>query len=233
MPKSSSDKKENKSLRRTTQINVRTCCLVNPPSNSPPFQHFSPPSDYQTVPPPTPHNSSPPTPIAPLGFSPSELLTTLKTTPPPLTSPPLAPTKPLKQSSLLTINIEPVELIFSTPSTSPHPFFDSLKDLPPRTINPPHPPQPMFDSIKHLANHPSPVPEIMEMELPLPPLPPQLSPHSQPMCSNDILSPLTHEMFCEHHQRTQVIVNDLCDEMRVILNHIVERVATLTHQNFS
>nr|GEV24011.1 hypothetical protein [Tanacetum cinerariifolium] len=47
------------------RISVRAYCLVNPPSNSPPFQHFSPPSDYQMVPPSTPHDSSPPTPIAP------------------------------------------------------------------------------------------------------------------------------------------------------------------------
>nr|GEW60362.1 hypothetical protein [Tanacetum cinerariifolium] len=65
----------------------------------------------------------------------------------------------------------PVKLIFSTPPTSPHPFFDSLEDLLPRTTNTP-PPQPTFDSIKHLANQPSLVPDVMEP--PLPPLPPQL-----------------------------------------------------------
>ncbi|GKB76363.1 hypothetical protein Tco_0943258 [Tanacetum coccineum] len=180
MPKSSSNKKENKSLRRTARISVRACFLVNPTSNSLPFQHFSPLSEYQTVPPSTPHDSLPPTPIPPLGFSPSELLSTPKTTPLSLTSPPSAPTQPSKQSTPLPINIEPVELIFSTPPNSHHPFLESLEDLPPQTTNP-LPPQPTFDSIKRLANHPPPVPKVMEMKPPLPHLPSQLSPHSQPM----------------------------------------------------
>ncbi|GJS29100.1 zf-CCHC domain-containing protein [Tanacetum coccineum] len=141
----------NKSLRRTARISVRACCLVTPSSNSPPFQRFSPPSDYQTAPPSIPLDSPPTTPLAPPGFSPSELLATPKTTPPPLTTPPL---------------------------------------------------------------------------------PPQLPPFSQPMWSNDLLPPLTHETFCEHCQQTQVIVNDLRDEIRFILNHILERLTTLTHQNF-
>ncbi|GJQ96491.1 hypothetical protein Tco_0007630 [Tanacetum coccineum] len=180
------------------------------------------------VPPSTPNDSPPPTPIAPPGFSLSELLATPKTTRPPLTFLPLVPTQSSKQSSPLAINIEPVKLIFSTPPTSPHLFFDSLEDLPPRTTNPPHP-QPMFESIKCLTNHPPPIPKVTKME---PPLPPQISPHSQPMWSNDAFPLLTHEMFCEHCQRTQVIVNDVHDEMRFILNHILERLTTLTHQNF-
>ncbi|GJT71514.1 hypothetical protein Tco_1030800, partial [Tanacetum coccineum] len=129
------------------------------------------------------------TPLASQVFSPSELLTTPNTTPPPLTTPPLAPTQPSKQSSPLTINLDPIELIFSTPLTSPYPFFDSLEDLPPRTTNPPPPSQPTFNS-------------IMDMESPLPPLPPQLPPFSQPMWSIDILPLLTHKTFCEHCQRT-------------------------------
>ncbi|GJU88096.1 hypothetical protein Tco_1300519 [Tanacetum coccineum] len=151
MPKSSNDKKENKLLRRMAKISVRACCLINPPSNSPTFQHFSPLSDYQTTPPSTPLDSPPTTPLAPPSFSPSEFLTTPKTTPPPLTTPPPAPTQPSKQSSPLTINLEPVELISSTPPTSPHPFFDSVKDLSPRTANPP-PPQPTFDFIERLVS---------------------------------------------------------------------------------
>ncbi|GKF84435.1 hypothetical protein Tco_0249333 [Tanacetum coccineum] len=105
MPKSFNDKKENKSLKRTAKINIRACCLVNPTSNSPPFQRFSPPSDYQMAPPSTPLNSPPTIPLVLSGFSQSELLTTPKTTPPPLTTPPLAPTQPSKQSSSLTINL--------------------------------------------------------------------------------------------------------------------------------
>ncbi|GJY84564.1 hypothetical protein Tco_0497940 [Tanacetum coccineum] len=188
MPKLSSDKKENKSLRRTTRINVRACCFVNPSSNSPPFQRFSSPSDYQTAPPSIPLESLTHSPIAPPRFSPRQLLTTPKTTLPPLTSPPPEPSQPSKQSSPLAINIEPVELIFSTPLTSPHPFFDTLEDLAPRTVNPP-PPPPTFDTIERLANQPPPVPDVMEPTLPS--LPPQLSLLSQPMWSNNNLPPLT------------------------------------------
>ncbi|GKD68074.1 hypothetical protein Tco_1322164 [Tanacetum coccineum] len=130
---------------------------------------------------------SPPTSLmAPPGFSPTLLLTTPKTTLPPLTSPPPAPSEPSKQTSPLAINLEPVELIFST---SPHPFFDSLEDLPPRTTNPP-PPQPSFNSIKRSATQPPSFP------------------------------------------RMHVTVNDLRDEMRFILDHILERLTILTHQNF-
>ncbi|GJX15891.1 hypothetical protein Tco_0216723 [Tanacetum coccineum] len=157
MPKSTNDKKDNKSLKR---LSVRVCYFVNPPPSSPPYQWFSPPSDYQTTPPSTPLDSPPTTPIAPPGFSLGHLLTTPKTTPPPLTSLPLAPTQPYKQSSSLSINIEPVELIFSTPPTSPHPFFDSLEYLPPRAVNPP-PPQPTFDTIERLASQPPLVPDVM------------------------------------------------------------------------
>ncbi|GKG03264.1 hypothetical protein Tco_0310900 [Tanacetum coccineum] len=112
------------------------------------------------TPPFTPFESPPTTPIAPPGFSTGHLLTTPKTTPPPLTSPPPAPTQPSKQSSLLSIDIEPVELIFFTPPTYPYPFFDSLEYLLPRTFNPP-PPQPTFDTIERLASQPPPVPDVM------------------------------------------------------------------------
>ncbi|GJV37004.1 hypothetical protein Tco_1409481 [Tanacetum coccineum] len=93
------------------------------------------------------------------------LLTTPKSTPPPLTSPPLAPTQPSKQSSPLSIKIEHVELIFSTPTTSLHLFFNSLDDLPPRTTNPP-PPQSSFDFIEHLANQQPLVLDVVEPTLP-------------------------------------------------------------------
>nr|GEY52621.1 hypothetical protein [Tanacetum cinerariifolium]GEY53366.1 hypothetical protein [Tanacetum cinerariifolium] len=145
MPESTYDKKDNKSLKRPTRSSVRTCCFANPPPTSSPYQRFSPPSDYQTTPPSTPLESPPTTPIGPQGFSRCEFLTTPNTTLLPLTSPPPTPTQPSKQFSSLTVNIEPVELIFSTPPTSHHPFFDSLEDLPPHTIN--HPPsQPTFDT---------------------------------------------------------------------------------------
>nr|GEV47222.1 hypothetical protein [Tanacetum cinerariifolium] len=144
MAKPTYDKKDNKSLKRTTQSSVRTCCFVNPPPTSPPYQRFSPLSDYQMTPPSTPLESPPTTPIAPQGFSRCKLLTTPNTTPHPLTSPPPTPTQPSKQFSSVTLNIEPIELIFSTPPISHHPFFDFLEDLPPHTINP-LPSQPTFD----------------------------------------------------------------------------------------
>nr|GEX93696.1 hypothetical protein [Tanacetum cinerariifolium] len=137
MRKSTYDKKDNKSLKRKTQISVRTSCFVKSPPTFPPYQCFSPPSDYQTTPPSTPLELPPTTPIAPHGFSRCELLTTPTTTPLTLTSPPPTPTQPSKQFSSFALNIEPIELTFSTPPTSNHHFFDSLEDLPPHTINPP------------------------------------------------------------------------------------------------
>ncbi|GJW87546.1 copia protein [Tanacetum coccineum] len=62
-------------------------------------------------------------------------------------------------------DLNPTELLFSTPPTSPQTLFDTLEDLPPTTTNPP-PPRPSFDSIKRLANEP---PPILAMESPLPP----------------------------------------------------------------
>ncbi|GKD39601.1 hypothetical protein Tco_1259808 [Tanacetum coccineum] len=111
-------------------------------------------------------------PIISLGISPIKVLLTPKSTPPPLTSPPLAPTQPSKHSSLLAIRLDPTELLFFIPPSSPQAFFDSLEDLPPKSINPP-PPRPSFDSIECLANEP---PPLLTMEPPLPPLPTQLPP---------------------------------------------------------
>ncbi|GJZ66157.1 reverse transcriptase domain-containing protein [Tanacetum coccineum] len=121
-------------------------CFVNPCPATPPYQSLSPLTDYQTAPPSTLNVSPPLSPITSPGISPRKLLTTPKSSPPPLTSHLPAPPQPSKHSSHLAINLDLVELIFSTPPTSPHAFFDSLKDLPPRTINPP-PPRPSFKSI--------------------------------------------------------------------------------------
>ncbi|GJV80175.1 hypothetical protein Tco_1516045 [Tanacetum coccineum] len=142
MTKTYSERKSNKTQRRTDRISVRPCYLINATlsNNSSPLRTFSPPSDYIVAPPSTPIESPPITPLAPQTFSSSELLTTLKTTPPPL-----APTQPSKQSSPLAINLEPLELVFTTPPTSPYSYFDSLEDLPPRSTNPP--PLPSFESI--------------------------------------------------------------------------------------
>ncbi|GJW16038.1 hypothetical protein Tco_0020171 [Tanacetum coccineum] len=170
-----------------------------------------------------PADKAPPlSPITSPGISASHLLTTHKTTPPTLTSSPPAPSQPSKQSSPLAINLDPVELMFLTPPTSPYPFFDSLEDLPPRTTNPP-PSQPSFNTIERLANQPRPLPA---MEPPLPPMPPHLS----PLGPKNPFPLLTHEMFCDHCQRTQVIVNDLREEMRFILNHILECLDVLSYK---
>nr|GEW57944.1 hypothetical protein [Tanacetum cinerariifolium] len=124
---------------------------------------------------------------------------------------------------MVAINLDPIELIFYTPSTSPHSFFNSLEDLPPRTSNP-LPPQPSFDTIRRLANQPPPLPV---MEPPLPPLLLQLP----PLGPNNPFLLLTQEMFGDHYQCMQVIVNNLRDEMRFILNHILERPDVLSHKN--
>ncbi|GJS38257.1 hypothetical protein Tco_0563300 [Tanacetum coccineum] len=151
MPKSNKDKSSTTNFKRTARISVRACCFVNPRLVSPPYQPLSPPTDYQTDPSSTPNVSPPLSPITSPGISLRKLLTTPKSTPPPLTLPPPAPTQPSKTSSPLAINLDPVEIIFLTPPTSPHSFFDSLEDLPPRTTNP-LPPRPSFESIERLAN---------------------------------------------------------------------------------
>nr|GEY44501.1 hypothetical protein [Tanacetum cinerariifolium] len=158
MPKSNNDKKNTNAFKRTARISVRACCFVKNSSSSPPCEHLSPLTDYHSAPPTTPIESPPPSPIAPPGFSLDHLLSTPKLTPPPLTAHPPSPSQPSKHNSPLAINLEPVELIFSTPPTLPHPFFDSLEDLPRRTTNPP-PPQPTFESIELLAKQPPPIPE--------------------------------------------------------------------------
>ncbi|GJY23908.1 hypothetical protein Tco_0397566 [Tanacetum coccineum] len=168
MPKSNKEKKLASNIKRTARISVRPCCFSNPRPSSPPYQALSPPTNYQTAPSSSPNVSPPLSPITTPGISPSKLLLTPKSSLPPLNYPPPAPTQPSKHSSSVTINLDPVELIFSTPPTSPHAFFDSLEDLPPITTNPP-PPRPSFESIESLANQPPPLPA---MEPPLPPFPP-------------------------------------------------------------
>ncbi|GJS55465.1 hypothetical protein Tco_0628827, partial [Tanacetum coccineum] len=153
---------------------------------------------------------------------------TPKSAHPLLSSPPPTPTQPSKLTSPLAINLDPIELLFSTPPTSPQAFLNSLKDLPPATTNPP-PPRPSFDTIEHLANEPPPIPPIdssfpsptPNMEPPIPPFPPQCSPNLPSnvpplprLGHNNSFPMLTHEMFCEHCQRTQVIVDNFQGEVR-------------------
>nr|GEU88817.1 hypothetical protein [Tanacetum cinerariifolium] len=154
-------------------------------------------------------------------------------------------TQPSKHSSPLAINLDPIEVLFSTPPTSPQTLFDTLEDLPPTTTNPLSP-RPSFDSIKGLANEPSPIPAmepppllILTMKPPLPPLPPQLLtfslnppsnfPPLPPLGPNNPFPLLTREIFCEHCQRTQVAVDNLRDEMRFILNNILDRLNVLAY----
>ncbi|GJR10717.1 hypothetical protein Tco_0793369 [Tanacetum coccineum] len=206
--------KDNKlNLKRTARISVRPCCFNNPRTSSPPYQPLSPPTNYVLTPPPTSPTSIPPLlPIISLATSNSNLLLTLKSTPPPLTSPPLAPTQPSKLTSLLAINLDPIELLFSTPPTSPQAFLYSFKELPPSITNPPLP-RPSFDTIERIANNPPPIPPIdlsfpsptLDMEPPLLPFPPHLSPNLPsinpplpPLGPNNPFPMLTHEMYYEH-----------------------------------
>nr|GEV52743.1 hypothetical protein [Tanacetum cinerariifolium] len=163
MPK---EKKLN--LKCTTRISVRPYCFSNPRPVSPPYHPLSQPTDYQSAPPSSLNVSPLLSPIISPGITPSKILLTPKTTPPPLTSPPPVPTQPSKHSSPLAINLDPTKLLFSTPPTSPQTLFVTLEDLPPTTTNPP-PPRPSFDSIECLANEP---PPITNMEPSLPPLQP-------------------------------------------------------------
>ncbi|GJR51920.1 hypothetical protein Tco_1402441 [Tanacetum coccineum] len=240
MPK---EKKLN--LKRTARISVRSCCFSNPQPVSPPYRPLSPLTDYQSSPPSSPNASPLLSPIISPEIIPSTILLTPKTTPPPLTSPPSAPTQPSKQSSPLAINLDPIKLLFSTPPTSSQTLFDTLEYLPPTTTNPP-PPRPSFNFIERLTNDPLPIPAmepplppISTMEPSLPPLPPQLPsfppnpssnfPPLPPLGPNNPIPLLTHEMFCKHCQRTQVVVDNLRDEVRFILNHILDRLNVLTH----
>ncbi|GJS62146.1 hypothetical protein Tco_0656930 [Tanacetum coccineum] len=146
-------------------------------------------SSYKAInraPPPTSPTSIPPlSPIISLATSNGNLLLTPKSTPPPLTSPPPTLTHPSKLTSPLAINLDPIELLFSTPPTSPQAFIDSLEELSPSTTNPPSP-QASFDTIERMVNEPPPILPIEstfpsptpDMEPPLPPLPPHLSPNN-------------------------------------------------------
>nr|GEV78585.1 copia protein [Tanacetum cinerariifolium] len=137
----------------------------------------------------------------------SNLLLTPKSTPPRLTSPPPAPTQPLKLTSPLAINLDLIELLFSTLPTFPQAFLDSLRELLPSTTNPP-PPRLSFNTIECMANEPYPIPPVEStfhsptsvME---PPLPPQLSPNLpsinqplSPLGPNNPFPMLTYDMFC-------------------------------------
>ncbi|GJW56997.1 retrovirus-related pol polyprotein from transposon TNT 1-94 [Tanacetum coccineum] len=220
--------KENKlNLKCTARISVCPCCFSNPRPLSHPYHALSPPTDYQSAPPSTPNASPPLSLIITLGISPSKALLTPKSTPPPLTSPPSAPTQPSKHSSLLALSLDRIELLFFTPPSSPQAFFDSLDDLPPKTTNP-LPPRPSFDSIERLANKPLPLPTMEPPLLPqLPTFPsnhPSNFPPLPPLGPNNPFPLLTYEMFYKHCQRTQVVIDNLRDEMRFILNHILDRL---------
>ncbi|GJW90634.1 hypothetical protein Tco_0168187 [Tanacetum coccineum] len=180
--------------------------------SSPPYQPLSPLSDYVLgLPPTTPTSQTSIPHLSPTSNN-NNLLLTPKSTPPPLTSPPPAPTQPSKLTSPLAINLDPIELLFFTPSTSPQAFLNSLEDLPPAITNPP-PLRPSFDTIKHLANEPPPIPPIdsffpsptPDMEPPIPLFPSPCSSNLPsnflpllPLGHNNPFPMLTHEIFFEH-----------------------------------
>ncbi|GJU00289.1 hypothetical protein Tco_1110627 [Tanacetum coccineum] len=218
MPK---DKKTN--IKRTARISVRPCCFNNPRTSSPPYQSLSPPTDYVSAPPPTSPTSIPPLSliISPVTSN-SNILLTPKSTPPPLTSLPPAPTQPSKLTSPLVINLDPIELLFSTPPTSPKPFVTPSEKFYPRQLILPQA-KASFDTIKRMANEPPPIPPIkstfppptLDMKPSLSPLPLHLSPNLPsinlplpPLGPNNPFPMLTHKMFCEHCQRTQAIVDN-------------------------
>ncbi|GJU25149.1 hypothetical protein Tco_1163770 [Tanacetum coccineum] len=135
----------------------KPCYFVNPRTSSPPYQPFSPTSDYTTGAPPTSPIISPP--LSPIKTNSNEnYLLTPKSTPPPLTTPPLAPTQPSKLTSPVAINLDPIELLFYTPPSSPS-LLDVIGDLPPSITNP-SPSRLSFATIEHLANEPPPIPLI-------------------------------------------------------------------------
>nr|GEW16442.1 hypothetical protein [Tanacetum cinerariifolium] len=221
--------------KRTARISVLSCCLINLTSfnESSLVRNFLPPSDYNVAPLYTPLESPPRLPLAPQDTSP--IITTSKVTPSPLTNPTPIPTQPSKQTPPQVTNLEPLELIFTTPPTSPHPYFNNLEDLPSILTNLPH--LLSFESINHLVSQPSPLTDIMDVEPPLPPIPPHFPPpHTFLPSTNQCGSMVLH-----HHlsitnifmriARTQTIAYELHDEMRFILNHILERCNAMTHQN--
>ncbi|GJY36564.1 hypothetical protein Tco_0421942 [Tanacetum coccineum] len=216
MPKSNKEKKPASNLKCTVRI---SCCFNNPCLLSPPYQALSPPTNYQTA----------PTFISKCFSTALTNYNTENLTKQTLANPKIISTSiDLSSTSTLTINLDPMELIFSTHPTSPHVCFDSIEDLPPRTTNPPLP-RPSFESIECLENQPPPLPSIKP---PLPPLPPQLPPlppQLPPIGPNNPFHIITHEMFCDHCQHTQVIVDNLHDEMRFIHNHILDRLNILDH----
>ncbi|GJS31998.1 hypothetical protein Tco_0530380 [Tanacetum coccineum] len=202
---------------------------VNTKTSFPPYQPFSPPSDYTSGAPPTSLIISPP--LSPIKINSNEnCLLTPKKTPPPLTTPPPAPTQPSKLASPVVINLDPIKLLFSTPLSSPS-LFDVLGDLPPSTTIP-SPPRPSFATIEWLANEPPPIPPInstvplptLKIEPTPPPLPshylpppPSQLPPLPPLGPNNPLPLLTHEMYYEYCQRTQekvLIITTLKDELR-------------------
>ncbi|GJY39876.1 hypothetical protein Tco_0426240 [Tanacetum coccineum] len=96
------------------------------------------------------YNTTPPT--TPLKISPQTQLTT------PLVTPPLAP-QPTTPTTLASR-----KLVFTTPPTSPHPYLNTLEDLPPKCTNPPPLP-----TLEQLVSQPLPLPDHMDVEPSLPP----------------------------------------------------------------
>nr|GEU77943.1 hypothetical protein [Tanacetum cinerariifolium] len=212
------------------------------------------------------------------------------------------PSQPIEPSPLA-----PRALIFFSPPTSPHLYLDNIKDLPPRSLNPPP-----FPSLDQINNQNFPYSDLMEYEPFFPPT--NLSRRGNRLCaqpkpsmtreqiikelrklqdlSNDIettlynaqngphttttttmppppssLHPTTistttippfrphlppsqtpihidqslwidapssispyQEQICPHCQRTHIFLHEVQDEMRFMLNHILERLTRLANQ---
>ncbi|GJZ21718.1 hypothetical protein Tco_0558757 [Tanacetum coccineum] len=103
----------------------------------------------------------------------------------------------------LTTTLEPRELLFPTPPSSPHAYLDTLEDLPPRSINPP--PLPTFESMERVARKLSLLPAHMDVETSLPPIPPHLPPPNTFLPIDQSLwiegpppQPTRHENLCDH-----------------------------------
>ncbi|GKA64652.1 hypothetical protein Tco_0764359 [Tanacetum coccineum] len=94
----------------------------------------------------------------------NNLITTHLATPQvsPLTSPIATPLLTLQPNAPTTL--APRELVFTTPSTSPHPYLNTLEDLPPRCANPP----PLL-TLEQIVSQPLPFIDHMDIEPLIPP----------------------------------------------------------------
>ncbi|GKC86315.1 hypothetical protein Tco_1142032, partial [Tanacetum coccineum] len=106
---SSSTKNPPRKIAQTSVIDI---------SSNESSQLNEPTNNYITTPHTTPLETSPKTPHTS-----------------PVTTPLVTP--PLALQPTISTTLTPRELVFTTPPTSPHPYFNILEDLPPRCTNAP------------------------------------------------------------------------------------------------